>query len=180
MKKFGIACAFICLSASALADGFYVAADLGQVKWDFDVATTDKTSLAVAGGYKFSLPFKDTMAVELGYRQLGVHNDKDALYAYRSEFNALQLSVIASHSFSPQLSAYGRLGVAQLDIDWRATRIGAPNIINKESVTKDRVFYGVGARYTFSEKLSARLEYSYLNWEDVRFTGPSLGLEYSF
>lgn len=180
MKRFGVACALVCCSLPAMADGFYVAGDVGQVKWDLDELSTKKTSVAVAGGYKFSLPFKDTMAVEIGYRQLGVHKDKDFLYSYRTEFNMLQLSVIANHYFSPQLSAYGRVGVAQLDIDWQATRINATNITDKESTTKDRAIYGVGARYTFNERLAARFEYTFLKWDEIRFTGPSLGLEYSF
>ncbi len=180
MKKFGIACAFVCLSMPALADGFYVAADIGYVKWDFDELSTNKTTGSIAGGYKFSLPFKDTLAVELGYRHLGVQRDKDFFYAYRSEFNSLELSLIATHHFSPQISAYGRLGLAKLDIDWQATRLNASNIVDKESTTKDRVIYGVGGRYTFNEHLAVRLEYTLLEWDELRFTGPSLGLEYSF
>jgi opacity protein-like surface antigen len=179
MKKFGIACALICLSASSLADGFYVVGDVSQVKWDIDELSTNKTGLSLAGGYTFSLPFQDTMAVEMGYRSLGVHRDKDSAYAYRSEFNTLQFSILASHYFSPKLSAYGRVGIAQLDIDWHASPLGSGQV-EDESVTRNRPIFGIGGRYSFNKHLATRLEYTYLKWEDFRFTGLGIGLEYSF
>ncbi len=180
MKTFGIACVLGCLSSVALADGFYVAGDVSRIKWDIDEASTDKTGFYVAGGYAFSLPFQDAMSVELGYRSLGVHKDKDAVYAYRSEFSTLQFSVIANHYFSPQLSAYGRVGVAQLDIDWESKLLSSGKQVGDESVTKSRPVFGLGGSYSFDKHLSARLEYTYLKWEDFRFTGPSLGAEYKF
>lgn len=180
MKKFGIACALLCVSSAALADGFYVAGDVGRIKWDIDEVSTDKTGFYVAGGYTFSLPFQDAMSVELGYHSLGVHKDKDTVYAYRSEFNTLQFSVIASHYFSPRLSAYGRVGVAQLDIDWESKLLSSGDKVDDRSVTKNRPIFGLGGRYSFDEHLSARLEYTFLKWEDFRFTGPSIGAEYKF
>jgi len=179
MKKSGIVCVLVCLSVPVLADGFYVAGDVSQVKWDIDEFSTNKTGLSLAGGYTFSLPFQDTMAVEVGYRSLGVHRDKDSSDAYRSEFNTLQFSMLASHYFSPRLSAYGRAGVAQLDIDWHANPLGSGDVADK-SVTRNRPIFGIGGRYNFNEHLATRLEYTYLKWEDFRFTGLGLGLEYSF
>lgn len=180
MKKFGIACVLACLSLPVFADRLYVVGEVGQIKWDLDGDSINKTQWYFAGGYAFSLPFKDELAVELGYRHMGVLHDKDNLYAYRSELSALQLSLISHHKFTSEFSVFGRLGVAQLDVDWKATRLAVPNTSVEKSKTTERAVVGIGASYAFNEKLSALIEYTYMTWEELRLTGPNVGLQYSF
>lgn len=165
------------VSCASFADGFYVAADVAQINWDVEDASATKTALGVAGGYKFSIAFKDTVAIELGYRQLGTVKDGDSYYSYRTEINSSQLSVISTHQFTPQLSAYGRLGVARLDVDWRVSYGNGSDSISK---AVNRAVFGVGGRYTFDEHLATRLEYTYIKWDEFDFSGPALGVEYSF
>jgi len=179
MKKCAlVGCVLGLASCVSFADGFYVAGDLGLVNWDIDDSSAHKTGLGLAGGYKFSLAFKDTMAVELGYRQLGVVNDGDGYYKYRTEINSSQLSVISTHQFTPQISAYGRIGVARLDIDWAVS--DSQQKLDSESTAVNRAVFGIGGRYTFNEHFAMRLEYTYIKWNDFDFSGPSLGVEYSF
>lgn len=178
MKKFGIACALAFLAVPVLADGFYVAGDVGRVNWDLGDLSTSETAWGLAAGYEFSLEFKDTMAVELGYRHLGTLNDGDDDYQYRTEITTSQLSFTSTHHFTPQIAAYGRVGIARLEIDWRAT--SSDNQVDNISTAKNRAVFGIGGSYQFDEHLAAHIEYTYLKWEDITLSGPALGFKYSF
>lgn len=178
MKKFGIACALAFIAVPTLADGFYVAGDLGHVNWDVGDLATSKTAWGLAAGYEFSLEFNDTMAVELGYRHLGTLNDGDGSYQYRTEITTPQISFTSTHHFTPQIAAYARLGLARLEMDWRVS--DSSGQLDSISVAKNRAVFGVGGSYTLDEHLAAYIEYTYLKWEDITLSGPALGLKYSF
>ena len=178
MKKILFACAFSVMATPVVADGFYVAADVGSVNWDVGDLSTSKTAWGLAAGYEFSLKFKDTMAVELGYRHLGTLTDGDDSYQYRTEITTPQISFTSTHHFTPQIAAYARLGLARLEMDWRVS--DSSNQVDNISTAKNRAVFGIGGRYQFDEHLAAHIEYTYLKWEDITLSGPALGLKYSF
>ncbi|WP_374353000.1 outer membrane beta-barrel protein, partial [Chitinimonas sp.] len=107
------------VSAPALADGFYVGADVGRSQLDglsgvagISDSNVKATSAGVFGGYAFS----PSWAVELGYHGLGKGTGqtkfKNVAVNYDTKVKATTLSVIGSYGVSDAFSVYGRLGYA--------------------------------------------------------------------
>jgi len=185
MNKFWMAFGLACCAAPALAEGFYVAGDVGKVKWKIESggSKTD-TAFSVAGGYTFDLPFKDTLAIELGYRDLGGFSRSDEDVKATLVLTVTQLSFLASHKINDSLSFYGRAGIADM-------QIGASykDDFNSESdsLSKDRAVLGIGGRYTLNQHVGIYLEYDrYQDFDDLGGAGDLtvstllVGLDYHF
>ncbi len=183
MKKFWMACALVGCAAPVFAEGFYVAADAGRDRWSAD--SIDKTltasTFSVAWGYVFDLPFKDSLALELSYRDLGDIYETDPRNAENSlatDLTAAQLSVIASHPLSGVLSLYGRLGYAEVQIESKRRTFFSED---SSSSSKDKVFAGVGGRYVVNQNIGLHLEYQrYQKLGDVTISLLLLGADYQF
>ena len=164
----------------ALADGFYLAGDIGRDRWTSEVTDSSITSnvVAIAAGYEFGLPFQDSLALELGYRDLGNASESDSMTTYKTDITASEISVLARHSFNDQLSLYGRLGYAELQLDW-ALRDTQGN--SKGSLSKDKVFGGIGGRYAFTKNIGMRIEYDrYDKVNEVVVSTLTAGVDYHF
>jgi opacity protein-like surface antigen len=182
MKKFWMACALLGCAAPVFAEGFYVAGDVGRDRWSAD--SIDKTMTAsvfsIAGGYTFDLPFKDTLSLELSYRDLGslYERDQSKVNSLTTDLTAAQLSVIANHSFNESLSLYGRLGYAELQVK---SKLDTPSFDSSSSSSQDKAFAGVGGRYAINQKIGVRVEYQrYQKLGDVTISLLLLGADYQF
>jgi predicted porin len=175
MKRIWLVCMLAACAAPVLADGFYVAADVGRFRWaDANVSAAD-TAFSLAGGYQFKLPFKDRLALEVGYRNLGGMEWDNGLASNKVELSALQFSVLAKHLLNEQVSFYGRLGYADVKIS------AAAEADALGSASNDKLFGGIGARYALSSKLGVYLEYDkYEKIGAVKLSGVLLGLDYQF
>lgn len=183
MKKFWMACALVGCAAPVFAEGFYVAADAGRDRWSAD--SIDKTltasTFSVAWGYTFDLPFKDSLSLELSYRDLGDIYETDSRYSGNSlatDLTATQLSVIASHPLNEVLSLYGRLGYADVQIESKR-RTSISN--ESSSSSQDKVFAGVGGRYVVNQNIGLHIEYQrYQKLGDVTISLLVVGADYQF
>lgn len=175
MKRIWLAGVLAACVTPVLADGFYVAGDAGRVRWAGANVSDADTAFSLAGGYKFNLPFKDTLALELGYRNLGGLNWDNGLATNKVELSALQFSVLANHSLNEQIGFYGRLGYADVKISATSVADGF------NSASNNKLFGGVGARYAITPHFGAYLEYDkYEKIGAVKVSGVLLGLDYQF
>lgn len=180
MKKVITAFLLAGMAAPVLADGFYVAGDLGRDRWTSNMNDSTMTAnvFSIAGGYEFALPFQDSMALEIGYRDLGGINESDGTVQLKTDVAANQFSVIARHTFTDQLSLYGRLGYAELTID---SKLHNAQSDISGSTSKGKVFGGIGGRYAFDEHLGVHIEYDrYDKIGEVVISALLVGAEYHF
>jgi opacity protein-like surface antigen len=173
-KKFFAACALSVLTLPALANGFYVAGDLGQVKWSADSESETDTAFSFAGGYKLN----DTFSFELGYRDLGGVEETFEGETFGADLTATQLSVLASFKINDAISAYGRLGVADMQM-----KFSYDDGEYSDSVTesKTKAVFGVGGRYAINQKLGLHIEYDrYAKFEEMTVSALLVGFDYQF
>ena len=146
-------------SLQAWGDGFYVASDLGRGKWQDD--ETNKAvyanQIGIAGGYEFSLPFRDILAVEIGYRDLGNIKEGDKNINLKTDLSAVQVSLVAAHKFTDSLSAYGRLGYADMHVKSRYSYYGEPD---SSTTSHEKAYVGIGGRYEWVHRFGLRVEYN--------------------
>ena len=171
----------LALAASpVMAEGVYLFGDLGSSKYEVDAfgdtASDNDTALGLGVGYSFNANF----SIEAGYRDFGSISDGDEDYSAEVSASALQLSLLGAVPLSEQFSLFGRLGFGRLELEaeledryWGETYSGS------DSTTK--VFWGVGARYAFSEQFALRGEYNqYAEWEELTMSALVVGLEWHF
>jgi hypothetical protein len=184
MKKFWTVCGLACCAMPVFADGFYMSGDLGSVKWKIDSGSKTDTAFSIAGGYAFELPFRDTLAIELGYRDLGGFSRSEDDVKTTLDLTAMQLSLLANHKINESLSFYGRLGIADMQID---ASYQDDFYSESGSLSKDRAVLGVGGRYALDQHLGVYLEYDrYEDFDELGDTGDltvsalMVGLDYHF
>lgn len=187
MKKLWAVCAFASCAVSALpalAEGFYVAGDLGRVRWVGDATSARDSAFSLAGGYLFDLPFRDKLALEVGYRNLGSLAWDNGLAVNNVELSAVQFSVLANHSVNDRVSFYGRVGYADVNISATASAsstAGFNSASTFNSASNSTLFGAIGARYALTSSLGAYLEYDkYEKIGAVKLSGVLLGLDYRF
>ena len=143
------------MTLPALASNLYVVADLGQVKYEVDSFSESDTGFTLGGGYKFN----DTFAVEVAYRNLGEINESeyedlgDGDYyegSFSNEFSALQVSLVAGFPVSETVNLYGRLGYADIDLDFSFSEIevigdSESTFSGSGTLSRNKVLFGVGA-----------------------------------
>jgi OOP family OmpA-OmpF porin len=135
MKKWLVAvvgAAALALSAAASAQqltGFYAGAEFGQA----DFGSEDDTAVKLLGGYQVNRNF----AAEVGYSMLF---DKRGV-----EVTALEVVGIGMFPVANQLSIYGKLGFANVDVE---TPGGSDD--------KTELTWGLGVQYDVSTRLGVR------------------------
>ena len=185
MKKFWMVFGLACCAVPAFAEGFYVAGDVGSAKWKIESGGSKAdTAFSIAGGYTFDLPFKDTLAIELGYRDLGGFSRSDDDVKAALGLTVTQLSLVASHKINDLLSFYGRAGIADMQID---ASYKDDFYSESDSLSKDRAVLGIGGRYALNHHVGVYLEYNrYQDFDDLGDTGDLrvsillVGLDYHF
>jgi OOP family OmpA-OmpF porin len=142
--------------AFAQDQGWYVGLHVGQAKakdacdtiGGLGLSCDDKdTMFRILGGYQFN----KHLAVELGYNDFGSAEASGAGNA-SFEAKAWEATAVGSWPFTPNLSAYGKLGMYRGDTD--ATGTGG-----SASETNTDLTYGIGVRWDFTRNLAARAEY---------------------
>lgn len=132
--------------------GLYVGASVGQSTADCNVSggsCDDKdTAYRIFGGYKFHR----NIAVEGGYAPLGETSASvPGLPKVTAEANAWDLVAVGIWPFTPQLSAFGKLGFYNAEL-----KLGGP--VSGKKTTTD-LTYGIGGQYDFNRNLGLRLEW---------------------
>lgn len=172
MKRMFAALVVGVLSLNVCAEGFYVAGDLGRSRLGYD--DVYDTMFSVAGGYEFDLPFRDTFAIEVSYRDFGNIERADGPDWRRVEITAAQVSLVSRHKFNDQFSLLARVGGAEIKqndhgmYDDQTFRI---------SRSYEKMYGGIGGRYAVNEKLGLYIEY---DWYDVKISGFLVGADYKF
>jgi OmpA-OmpF porin, OOP family len=136
--------------------GWYVGATLGQSKSKDaceDVPDCDDkdTAWRILGGYQFN----KNLAVELGYTDVGEASASAGPFTASIEVAIWELVAVGSWPFTPNFSAYGKLGMYRGDTELTTN---APGISN-ESESNTDLTYGIGVRWDFTKNLGLRAEY---------------------
>jgi opacity protein-like surface antigen len=176
------------LTLPALADGFYVTADVGQGKIEsdagngFTVSKTD-TSYSIGAGYDFN----KFVGVEVAYRDLGTirdrgtDSDEAGSYSWTDKVNAtaFQASVIGKLPVSDVVNVYGRVGIAKLDVDQTIRINNQSSFSYDDSTTKGLL--GIGVSYDITPEIALRAEYNqYAKWDDTKLSALTVGATYHF
>lgn len=147
-KKFAAAAALALVASSSFAAApvaFYGGVDVGATR----ISDLDDTKASVGAfvGYGINPNF----AVEVGYRQLGKF-DIDTYYGNVDvKVKQAQVSVLGFLPLNPQTDVYARLGYNQVKV--KASGYGYSS---KDDA--DRVLFGLGLNYSFTNQLSGRVE----------------------
>src|SRR5574339_494473 len=145
--------------ALAQDQGLYSALTLGQSKQKdacdgvsgAGISCDDKdTAWRILGGYQFN----KNLAVELGYTDVG-EVSASGTFSASIEAKIWELVAVGSWPFTPNFSAYGKLGMYRGDTDFSTN---TPAFAN-ESESNTDLTYGIGVRWDFTKNLGARAEY---------------------
>lgn len=185
MKKILTACAFAAAAltvAPVFAQG-YAGIGFGSSKISgFDTGTlsggnTSKGLIKIYGGYQFT----PTWGAEVQYSDLGKRDLTNAGAAAGST-SASQFSIAGTGTLplSSGFSLLGKLGVS-------GNRINTSSAVVTGNSNSSGLLVGIGAAYSITPALSARLEYEDYgtmgklnNGSTVRANGYSLSLKYAF
>lgn len=148
LKKFAAAAALAFIATSAFAAApvaFYGGVDLGASH--ADDLDGNKASFGAFVGYGFNQHF----AIEGGYRQLGKWDD--------IRVKQTHVSVLGFLPLNAKTDLYARLGYNKVKgEDTYSYTIGGYTHTYSYGVDKDGALYGLGVNYSFSDKLSGRVE----------------------
>jgi len=148
LKKIAAAAALALVASSSFAAApvaFYGGVDVGATR----VSDLDDTKASVGAfvGYGINPNF----AVEVGYRQLGKFDYDSYFGEIDAKLKQTHVSVLGFLPLNPQTDVYARLGYNQVKVRETGYRY-----TYKEDA--DRVLFGLGLNYSFSNQLSGRVE----------------------
>jgi OOP family OmpA-OmpF porin len=165
-KKIAIAAALAIVTSSSFAADkpfFYAGADVGSTKFD---DLDRQNSFGAFIGYSFN----QNIAVEAGYRRLA---DFDLNYGNTKvgmTVDQSAVSVIGTLPLSSGFNVFGRLGYNRLNATGSVSGFTAAD-------STSGVLYGIGAGYTFTPTVSARLEFQKPSSDS---TNVSVGVSFKF
>jgi len=145
--------------AFAQDQGWYAGLHLGQAQAKDacdgvsgpGISCDDKdTMFRILGGYQFN----KNLAVELGYNDLGEVSASGAFSA-SIEATVWEAVAVGSWPFTPQFSAYGKLGLYRGETDFSTNNPA----FGSESETNTDLTYGIGVRWDFTKNVGVRAEY---------------------
>lgn len=169
MKKYLFAFAmFSALASTAMAEGVYVALDVGQSKAkdmcsaaNFGVnpavgissCSDTATAYRIGGGYQFSRYF----GAEVSYADLGNVNPVSGPGGFTQSTKAktLQGAAIGYLPLPAGFSIFGKLGLARTKFDqsWNGPPPG------NASASNTNLAYGIGAQFDFLRNFAVRAQY---------------------
>lgn len=133
----------------AVDTGFYVGASVGQSTSDCGALPScddSDTAYRVFGGYRFNR----NIAVEGGYTPLGEISSSIG-GGLKIETNAWDLVAVGIWPFTPQFSAFGKLGFYNAEME-------ASGVVSGKKTTTD-LTYGLGLQFDFARNLGVRAEW---------------------
>lgn len=146
--------------AFAQDQGWYAGLHLGQAKAKdacdgvsgAGISCDDNdTMFRILGGYQFN----KNLAVELGYNDMGEVSASGGGITANIESKIWEVVAVGSWPFTPQFSAYGKLGMYRGETDFSTNAPGVGN----ESESNTDLTYGIGVRWDFTKNLGVRAEY---------------------
>ncbi len=156
----GVASAMLVAGPALAQDqGWYAGLTLGQSKQKdacdgvsgAGISCDDKdTAWRILGGYQFN----KNLAAELGYTDAG-EVSASGTFSASLEAKIWELVAVGSWPFTPNFSAYGKLGMYRADTDFSTNNPAFAN----ESESNTDLTYGIGVRWDFTKNLGARAEY---------------------
>jgi len=165
------------LSTSAMAEGAYVAVDVGQTTakdmcsgLPAGFSCSEKaTAFRFGGGYQFT----PNLGIEANYGILGKGTASGTVLgtAFNGEakFKTLQVAATGTFPLADTFSLIGKLGIARTSVDTSATGGG---FSSSSSATSTKLAYGIGAQFDLSKSLGIRAQYENLGEVgDVNTTG---------
>lgn len=177
--RLAVAASALSFAQFATAEGLYVVGSIGfpstnKTKSDLDAAIKAagantvnsllKMGTAMEGALGYEL--NKNLAVEGGYFDSGT-----ATYTVTAlggnisvdfKNTVIRLAVVGSLPISDQLTFFGKLGYAAATTDVGATRVNNTAVEPASSSKENKIGFGIGARYAFTDKFSARI-----SWESM-------------
>jgi len=151
----GVASAMAFAAPAAAQDqGWYAGLHIGQTSADVDCTggtscDDEDTAWRILGGYQFN----KNLAAELGYSNGGEVSLSGAGVSATIETTLWELVAVGSWPFTPNFSAYGKLGMYLGDTELSGTGV------SNESESNTGLTYGLGVRWDFTKNLGVRAEY---------------------
>ncbi len=190
-KQLLMACLLGSFTLPAMASNFYLLGDVGDSKIEVDVGddysySKNTTTYSLGAGFEFNKFF----ALELAYRDLGNVTDRGnyleegVQYNYRDKTSAsaLQASIVGSLPISEEFSLFGRVGVAEIDIDYDSVETsGSSTWSDSDSDSESKALFGIGASYKITPQIALRAEYSqFAKWDETKLSTLTVGATYRF
>lgn len=193
MKKHFLALSVLAfVSAPSVASDFYVNGDLGQSQFQIDSLDDESdTNYSLGVGYQINNNF----AIEVNYVDFGgwSESEREALSGgnfyeetYSYDISAIQASLIASWPLNDKFSVYGRLGVADMEVDFTYKYHDSfddefSDDYESDSDSKSKTLLGLGLGYSINQALALRVEYAqYDEWNALTLSALKAGLIYRF
>ncbi|MDP2804987.1 MAG: outer membrane beta-barrel protein [Gallionellaceae bacterium] len=185
MKKVVFLAAAFLGSASALAQDRYVSLDYGNVSMSNNGASSVPQSAYRLGlGYKNKGSESLNTYTELSYMSIGDSNYSDNTGSFTTKTSSLQLSALFAAPVTSDFSVLARLGVG---FNYgKSTGTGGYST-QGSSANRTEFIYGIGVRYSLSEKWSVDAQYEYLGKfaasstaSGVDVSTTTVGLKYNY
>lgn len=177
--RLAVAASAVSFAQFATAEGLYVVGSIGfpstnKTKSDLDAAikaagaNTVNSSLKMGTAMEGALGYElnKNLAIEGGYFDSG-----SATYTVTAlggnisvdfKTTVMRLAVVGSLPVSDQLTFFGKLGYAAATSDVGAIRVNNTAVEPASSTKENKIGFGIGARYAFTDKFSARI-----SWESM-------------
>ena len=174
--RLAVAATAVSFAQFAAAEGLYVVGSFGlpstnKVRTDFDATIKKDLGLTVNSSLKMGTAmdgalgyaFNKNLAIEGGYFNSGtgaltVTVSGDAI-SVDTKTTIMRLDVVGSLPLSDKLSVFGKLGYAGATTDVSAIRVNNTAVEPASSSSENKIGFGIGARYAFMDKFSARVSW---------------------
>ena len=144
----------------AMADNYYEALDLGQIKAaDACLGTASgckdtATFFRVVGGYEFTPMWG--AEISYGFSGKASLGNISAGMTGKWEASALQLAAIGTFPLGSGFALTGKVGIARTDLKLSAAGPGTSTSLTSTSI---KPAFGIGARYDFTNTFGVRAQY---------------------
>lgn len=135
----------ILTTTPAIAESVYAGVKLGQANYNYNkITNNDQAAFGLTAGFVIT----EAAAIEVEYNNLGGYDTATGNVSGR----AFSLSGIGSVRLSPQLSLFGKLGLASTTLDDTAK----PGFVGDVSYSTVGLNIGLGAQYNISPFVGVR------------------------
>jgi len=158
MKKILCIVLFTALSTTAIAEGLYVAVDVGQSTAKDACASLGSSCTDSGTAYRLGagLQFTPNLGVEASYAIMGSVKASSILGNAEYKPKILQVSATGKFPIAGPFSLIGKVGLARTTVDLSA----ANSLVSlSSSATTTKLAWGVGGQYDFSNSLGVRAQY---------------------
>lgn len=148
----------------AAVNDFYVAVDMGRVRYSNTASTYDKGALPnpyalkIAGGYRLNRQ----VGVEAGYTFIGDSSLKSTGAVVVSETlkaSVIHLAAVGTYAINDSFDVFGKLGLAYTSFDYSYSSTTSLPASGSGKGSKTNPMFGLGAQYNFNMNYSIRTQY---------------------